>query len=76
VYSFRIYRTTCFVTTKIVMITIMAYIPMAGMMNITSPVVYTYEGMVLLTVLGTVVSWYTVRQQELESGGVRSVQLN
>jgi O-antigen ligase len=76
VYSFRIYRSTCFVTTKILMITIMAYIPMAGMMNITSPVVYTYEGMVLLTVLGTVVSWYTVRQHELESGGTRSVQLN
>jgi hypothetical protein len=57
------------------MITIMAYIPTAGLMNVTSPVVYSYEGMLLLIVLGSVVSWYSVRQESYEKDHLTSEQL-
>lgn len=75
VYSYKIYKKTRLVTTKILMITIMAYIPTAGMMNITSPVVYSYEGMLLLTILGSVVSWYAVRQETFEEGRPPSAEI-
>jgi O-antigen ligase len=75
IYSFKIYKRTRLVTIKIMMITIMAYIPTAGMMNVTSPVVYSYEGMLLLIVLGSVVSWYTVRQESFEKDRLTSEQL-
>jgi O-antigen ligase len=75
IYAFRIYKKTRLVTIKILMITIMAYIPTAGLMNVTSPVVYSYEGMLLLIVLGSVVSWYSVRQESYEKDHLTSEQL-
>ena len=75
IYAFKIYKKTRLVTIKILMITIMAYIPTAGMMNVTSPVVYSYEGMLLLIVLGSVVSWYTIRQESFEKDRLTSEQL-
>ncbi len=75
IYAFKIYKKTRLVTIKILMITIMAYIPTAGLMNVTSPVVYSYEGMLLLIVLGSVVSWYTVRQESFEKDRLTSEQL-
>lgn len=75
IYAFRIYKKTRLVTIKILMITIMAYIPTAGLMNVTSPVVYTYEGILLLIVLGSVVSWYSARQESFEKDHLPSVQL-
>jgi O-antigen ligase len=67
IYAFKIYRKTQLVTIKILMITILAYIPTAGLMNVTSPVVYSYEGVLLLIILGSVVSWYSVRQDQFET---------
>jgi O-antigen ligase len=57
--ALRIFRHTHSTVMRTVCITIMAYLPAAALMNITSPVLSTYEGILLLILFGSVVSWYS-----------------
>jgi O-antigen ligase len=49
---------------RLIAISTVAYIPAAGLMNITSPVFFTFEGTWLLFTLGSVLSWSQVRESE------------
>lgn len=67
--ALRIFRNTRSTVMRTICITIMAYLPAAALMNNTSPVVSTYEGMLLLILFGSVVSWYSVTYPD-QSGAV------
>lgn len=55
-------RTTISPEMKIIATSILAYLPGAALMNITSPVFFSYEGTLLLFTMGAVVSWYQTSQ--------------
>jgi O-antigen ligase len=60
VYARRTYLTADSVPMKILGLTLMAYLPSAALMNMTSPVLYNFEGTMLLFTFGTVLSWHSV----------------
>lgn len=60
VSAFRILKTATERPIRILSLAIMAYLPAAGLMNMTSPVLYTFEGTLILFTAGSVLSWYMV----------------
>lgn len=59
VYAYRTFRQSPDRTYRLVGLVVLAYIPSAALMNITSPVLYTFEGIFLLSLFGSVLSWHT-----------------
>lgn len=62
IYARNRVKTTSSIAIRLISITTVAYIPAAGLMNMTSPVFFTYEGTMLLFTLGTVLSWSRVQE--------------
>ena len=51
-------RATTSPVMKIITTSIVAYLPAAALMNVTSPVFFSFEGTLILFTMGAVVSWY------------------
>jgi O-antigen ligase len=60
-------RTTTSPEMRIIATSILAYLPGAALMNITSPVFFSYEGTLLLFTMGAVVSWYQTVEMKTSS---------
>lgn len=57
-------KTSSIAGIRLLSISTVAYIPAAGLMNITSPVFFTFEGTLLLFTLGSLLSWSAVKESE------------
>jgi O-antigen ligase len=64
VYAFIIYKRAKDRNFRMIGLVIICYLPSAALMNITSPVLYTYEGSFLLIMFGSVVSWFTFKHSK------------
>jgi O-antigen ligase len=64
IYAFRVYKRSSNQNYRMFGLIILAYIPSAALMNITSPVLYTYEGSFLLILFGSVLSWYAYNERK------------
>lgn len=75
-YAYRTFRQSSDPTYRLIGLVVLAYIPSAALMNITSPVLYTFEGIFLLTLFGSVLSWqtYNHRKDFTDLGSTKSAQ--
>lgn len=60
----KCHRTTPSPVMKIITTSTLAYLPAAALMNITSPVFFSFEGTLLLFTMGAVVSWYQTSESK------------
>jgi O-antigen ligase len=74
IYARRTYRMADSIPLKILGLTLMAYLPSAALMNMTSPVLYNFEGTMLLFTFGTVLSWHILRMSKV--GFSRQVEVD
>jgi O-antigen ligase len=63
VYARRLFLRAVSLPARILGLTVIAYLPSAALMNMTSPVLYNFEGTMLLFTFGTVLSWAAVNNK-------------
>lgn len=56
-YGLKLFRKSTQPVHRMIGLLIVAYLPSAGLMNITSPVLFTFEGTLLLITFGCFISW-------------------